>query len=448
MNSPDGRHEFARLRYATQGANNHGMSATDSTAARLWIVLGSIACLTAVLHWVDLLHVAQRFGCSLPRLTCPGPVIPWVTLDTGSYREVAGDIARRGVLRASYLQRTPGLPLMLSFGRLVLGDEAAILWFVPLLGAAACVAVGWVTFAFTRMAGAAAFASLMFLAWPPAYEFTPVLLTDATHAYVAVTAFAATLGWFLMQRIGAGCLAAVLWMAAQSIRPTFFPLPILLPILLCRRGQSRQVTRVSLGIWLASTVVPAFIVTSNYVQHGVAIVSSIEPETLACYAIPRLKEELGLGPARHLRETARERYRAVADPRERVALQRRDAWDFLRAHPWQALASFRNEFMQQLFAPITEGTRHPHAQGLYRSWPLRVAIDVFWLCAALGLVILAPQQPRVVLFMLLAFAAVMAPATTSHWVGGRLRLPLDLLFMPAVATFFGWLASRLRPSAK
>src|SRR5262249_33251123 len=106
-----------------------------TNAARLWTLLGSLACLTALLHWANLLYLAHYFACSLPRLTCPGLTSPWITPDTGSYRFVEGDIAHRGFLHASYLYRTPGFPLMLGAARLAFGDETFLLWFVPVLGA-------------------------------------------------------------------------------------------------------------------------------------------------------------------------------------------------------------------------------------------------------------------------------------------------------------------------
>ena len=416
------------------------MTAIHSATTRLWFVLGGIACLTAVLHCTNLISIAQRFGCSVPQLACHGSTIPWVTPDTGSYRKVAADIGRRGFLHASYLHRTFGFPLMLGCAHLLFGEAATALWFIPLLAAAACIAVGWLALALTGRASAAIIASLLFLAWPNTYQFTPLLITDASHAYLAATALAATVAWIQSERPRIGCLAGVLWAATQSIRPTFFLLPVLLPVLLWRRGRPATVARVSLAIWLASTVVPVFIVTSNYAQHGVAIVSYVEPETLACYAVPRLQEELGLASARALRSAASARYHTIANIRERVALERREAWDVLAAYPWQALSSFRGEFVAQLLDPVSPSPYARRDETSPWSWLPQVTIDLFWLCAALGLAVIMPRQPRVALFLLATFVAVMLPATTSHWVGGRLRLPLDLLFMPVVAVFLDWLS--------
>jgi hypothetical protein len=60
------------------------------------------------------------------------------------------------------------------------------------------------------------------------------------------------------------------------------------------------------------------------------------------------------------------------------------------------------------------------------------------------LVAVARQQPNVAFFLLISFVAVMAPATTSHWIGARLRFPLDLLFMPVVAALLPSLVARRR----
>ena len=50
---------------------------------------------------------------------------------------------------------------------------------------------------------------------------------------------------------------------------------------------------------------------------------------------------------------------------------------------------------------------------------------------------------ELLLFLIGALVAVMLPATTSHWVGGRLRFPIDLLFMPVAAVFLDVLWTRL-----
>jgi hypothetical protein len=163
--------------------------------------------------------------------------------------------------------------------------------------------------------------------------------------------------------------------------------------------------------------------------------------------VPRLKQELGLGSALALRDEALERYAAIADPVERVALQRREAWEFLRAHPWPALQSFARELARQTFAPLR--LVYPELETSPPGWrPPRRTIHAFWICAALGTALLARRQPRSALFLVGCFAAVMLPATTSHWVGGRLRFPLDLLFMPAAALFFDELWSRVRAAAQ
>jgi hypothetical protein len=410
-----------------------------ANAARLWTLLGCLACVTAVLHWANLLYLAHYFACSLPRLTCPGLTSPWITRDTGSYRIVEGDIAHLGFLHASYLYRTPGFPLMLGAARLVFGDETLLLWFVPLLAAVGCMAAGWLAFAFTRRRRAALVAGLLFLAWPNAYALTPLLITDAAHGYLALIAFALTLAWIRTSRTLFGWLAGALWMATQSIRPTFFPLPLLLPILLWRRGPSRSAARVSLGIWLASTAVPTFIIASNGVQHGLAVVSILEPETLACYAIPRMQEELGLGNARDLRETVWNRYRSIEDVPERAATERREAWAFIGAHTREALVSFRNELTEQLLTPMHPPNLKPLMGAPGRSWlVLHGPIALFWFSAALGWILLAMREPRIALFMSAVFIAVMGPATTSHWVGDRLRFPLDLLFIPLAVVFIDW----------
>ena len=66
-------------------------------------------------------------------------------------------------------------------------------------------------------------------------------------------------------------------------------------------------------------------------------------------------------------------------------------------------------------------------------FPGRWFLGLFWLCGAFGLVLLLRSAPHEAAFLALAFIAVMLSAATSHLVEGRLRFPLDLLFLPVVA---------------
>ena len=60
------------------------------------------------------------------------------------------------------------------------------------------------------------------------------------------------------------------------------------------------------------------------------------------------------------------------------------------------------------------------------------------------MLVIARAQPRLALFLLLLAVMVMAPATVSHWVGARLRLPVDLIVMPAVVVGLSAIASAVR----
>jgi hypothetical protein len=421
------------------------MTTTDVSRSGLWAVLVGTALLAASLQAVNLWHLANRFGCDPVRLTCPGPEVPWVTSDTDTYMEVAREMLDLGVLRASYLRRTPGYPLLLATSITLFGQPFAALWIAPLLAAAAGMGVSWTAWALGRRLGAAALAGTLFCAWPNDYQYSPLLMTDSVHGYLAVIAFSVTVAWRRRPRASLGWLAAGAWMATQSVRPTFLLLPILLPVLLWHRHASRAYARVSFAIWVASGIMPLSIVASNLVNHGMPIVSIVEPETLACYAIPRMKEAMGLGTFTEIRAVAWEHYGAVADLKVRVAMQRQETWEFLQAHPLDALRSLGGELTSQLFAPL-----HPwyvrNLEPLYPAWltPPGFAIRVYWIFAAVGLVAVARQQPNVAFFLLISFVAVMAPATTSHWVGARLRFPLDLLFMPVVAALLPSLVARRR----
>jgi hypothetical protein len=396
------------------------------------MALGAAA-LALLLHGAHLLYLARAQGCASPWLLCGAEVGSGAPGDYGSYRSVAERIRERGLFGASYLRRGPGYPLLLLLSEKLTGQVSPVRWLGPLGAALAAGATTWLAGLLAGRLRGALVGALLFGLWLDAYRFSAALRPDGLHAFLAVAALAASIAWRRSERGAAGWLAAGLWAAAQALRPTFVALPLILPALLWKRTAGAGYRRGSLALWLATLAVPAFLVGMNRIQHGVAVPSYVLAVNLACYAVPRLEEELGQGSFHALRQQCKARFKGLA-PALRIPAQLRHARNALLEQPGAALASFLRELREQTFHPLqlfdVESRR-----SLYPSWGETGTglVALFWLCAAAGLVSLARSEPGLALFLALAFALVMLPATTSHLPGSRLRFPVDLLFLPVAA---------------
>jgi hypothetical protein len=409
---------------------------TSRSQARRRVLFASCASFAALLHAANLQYLAHAFGCDPLTLDCDGSPGPFATPDTAGYVRVAEEIRGRGLFAASYLQRLPGYPALLSLAIASTGSPTPALWLGPSLAALAAVAIAWMAFRLTGRTGAALAAGAAFCCWPDAYQLSPLLLTDAAHGFSAVAAFAATFRWRDTERAPAAACAAGLWLLAQSLRLTFFWIPILLPVLLFKRGASRRYLRGSFALWAPTLILPCLVIGSNWIRHGVAQPSAIPAENLACHSVPRLWAEMGRGSFVPLREACLRRYRGL-DYAQRVTQQLADARRSLWAHPGRAAASFAGEIGNQLGAP-PRLYYHRWLGPLYASWPVpgRWFSILFWLCAGVGLALRFRSAPSEAAFLALLFVGVMLPAATTHLAGGRLRFPLDLFFLPVVAAVF------------
>jgi hypothetical protein len=400
---------------------------------RLWLVLVGIGCVAGVLHAANLLYLAAAHRCEWIGLACPGPTKPWLFPDSHTYLATADQILAHGLLGASYVSRSAGYPLMLAAGKSWFGEPFIALWLAPLLAGAAAAAIAWIAWSFTGRISAAAAAGLLFCAWPNAYRYSPLLLTDAVHAYVVVTAFAATLAWRRSEGPPMAFAAAGLWAVAQAIRSTFFLLAVLLPLLLWRRNRSSPAAATAAVVWLASCLVPTFTTVLNLASHGTTTESYRMAKCLSYYTVPLLKERMGLGSFAQHRQAANERYNRLP-LLERIEAQRRESLEFLAAHPSMAVASVATELHDQLTSSLQPYERD-ELRGLYPEWlsPPRAFLILFWLSAAVGWLLMVRSQPAVAVFLAATAGMVMIPAAASHFVGGRLRLPIDLLSIPLVA---------------
>lgn len=432
------------------------MSGESAEPRRLLSTLAALAALAVALHAANLAHLAGAFDCAFPSLVCAsGGDAPWPGRDTSAYRAAAEDIRQHGVFGASWLKRIPGYPLLLLCAESVGGSDAAALWASALAAGLAAGSIGWLAWWLSGSVAAAGLAALLFCAWPNALQYTARLLTDGVHGHLAVTAVATTLCWRVTGKRAAAGAAALAWVAVQLLRPTFFAIGLLLPLLLWPRAGDRSDSRISLALGLIVFLVPVTISSGNLLRHGAAL------PPVACYAAPRLEARLALAerppeervPAveralfAHLRKRCMERYRV--DPARQAASDRR----FLREHPAAGLASLARELVDQGLYPLRPYAK-PGMEPLYAGWPYPAAgqksapLALFWLVWLAGLGLVFRRDRLLAVFLALVAALVMGPATNAHLVGARLRYPVDLLALPVVVAAGAALATRLRARAR
>ncbi len=122
----------------------------------------------------------------------------------------------------------------------------------------------------------------------PATAFTLCTKIGA-HAFLIAGALACSVAWRDGERATRAFLGALFWVAAQSLRPTLFPLAIFLPLLLVKRGASRRYAAISVALWAFTLLTPAFVMGANYARHGIVTSGHVLAVNLGCYAVPRLR---------------------------------------------------------------------------------------------------------------------------------------------------------------
>jgi hypothetical protein len=394
-------------------------------------VLGLLA---FTLHAANMIHVARSQGCPSLALVCPADQSRvWSTRDTVGYLRLAERVRDDGLGELDTVFRGPGYPLVLAATLALVDAPTPALWLAAALAGLAAAAMAGLAarLADSRFAGWAAGA--LFCLWPSSYGHSAQLLTDASHAYLGAAALALTVAWRADERSSSAALAGVAWAGAQALRPTFAALPLLLPVLLVKRGAGRSYWRVSLCLWFTTLVVPTSITANNWNRHGIAVLSALPSLGLACEMGSVIRWKLREGPFHRLRAECWKRHEGRPWA-EVIPAQWREAVSRYREAPVLALRLHLLGRRSQMLHGMTPWV-DPRLEPRYPSWARvgRLALLLFWLGAGATTVWLLRRDPPLGLFLLLAAGLVMVPASHTLSAGGRYRLTLDLLYLPVVA---------------
>lgn len=410
-------------------------SPTGASRATSPLILAALAALTAATLSANLLYLVQVQGCKPSLVACGLGSGSWAMPDSVGYVRLARQIRSEGLTSVTFENRTPGYPLLLAGSLTLTGAVTPALWIAIPLGALAAAALAWIAGAISGQRSAALATGVLFSVWSNVHAMSAMLLTDALHAFLAAAGLASALAWRSSQRPEWAVASALAWMLTQSLRPTFFPVALLLAILLFVRGAPARRNRITAALCVATLLIPIAVVTSNWVRLGLAGPSTKLAYAAACESVPQLKKRLGVAKHRQAREECRLRQRDLS-PAERVRTQNAEALRYFSAFPLETAKMLVASLGKQLLYPthLVYSEVHVH---LYPSWAVMRShmLAVYWIAAFAGLVLLWQRDPRLAFFILGSFALIMLPSTLIHTAGARYRLPAEILCLPLAAMF-------------
>lgn len=421
-----------------------------------------------IVWWLALLVVLvhgiwiQRVGSHVRA----GGADPYTMCDTESY-VLAADQFFSPIPVAPVFRERIFYPLMLAVAR-QFGSDATVLWLLLPLHGLSVWAIAYIAGILSDKKWVPIGSALFYALNPSFYTYGVNLGTDVCHAQFAIVATAASMAWMKTGRRRWVVAAVLCWGVAQLTRQAFLPIAVaLVPLWWVRLRE--PATRLATVAALAATLaIPVFYVVSNAIVFGVPAPSFATVEALHRYVVPRMRMQ-----QRHAENPGLELTPLWLDERERVALENDDYRALQLYRPAAPSPDFRKRYLRVMESDmeiIRKDWGLFWASGMQEVWsqastppsaPARVLVPEggpgiarqesllrkgFKLSLALCLIGLAAAFARrhfgIVLFVLLFVAMTLLPSVLVWWLGGRMRLPAELVLMPfvvlALGTSGGW----------
>lgn len=377
-----------------------------------------------------------------------------MTPDVRVYEQIGHAIYGEDYFPQIYKERLLQPFLMASLTQLGF-DRTAVLWITVLTGFLAIWSIAYLAHLLSRgRLSVILTACVLYIIYPNTYKYGATLGPDLLHAHLALFAIACTAGWAIERRQRMFTLALIGWPLVMLTRPTFFPVAVLMPILLFIPVWRHRAYKQSALLIVSLVVVPLFFTIQNHMKHDIRSPSLHTPEMLYRCVVALIHtfqdvEEKGA----HFAE--RYNYYRNVVPFENPAwvdlfeLNRpatnftasyntllRESKAYISEHPEYVVQLVQHEAYRHAFGYPLEyfpGTM-PANELTTLQTVLRLTKRVGLMMGLFGL-LLAVRLGRVelVLFLLGVCALVLSAALLVWWTGDRFRLPVDLLLIPAIA---------------
>ncbi len=339
--------------------------------------------------------------------------------------------------------RTPGYPLLIAFSLLTSGQQGYVLYFSAITASLAAFCAVRLAREWGGTRRSEHLAGLLVAFLPNSLGLAGLLLTDALTGHLTLV-WIYTL-WQGLKRSSTALLtaSAIILLALQSLKPTFFVAAALIFLVGCLRARSRaNWIKVTLLIGLTLPL-PLFLAIQINRDHGVFSANLLSVSAAREYLQSRsLAEQNDIDYTYMTAQIRAQDWAEAATLRMPPSIYGRlylvqSAYvdEFFRQQPIEVLHGMTIEFMRQFAAPqeivfqLFWGNLVNWGRAMGSLLTLGLFSCAFFAAWRLGKA--GDWTPSILLIGVILF--FLASSSLSTRVGGRLRFPADMVALPLAA---------------